>query len=58
MQVISMHCTSTIIIIYLELGLSESPSAQVKINDRWPLLISVKAHVENVFFDDSITKKE
>lgn len=31
MQVISMHCTSTIIIIYLELSLSESPSAQVKI---------------------------
>lgn len=30
MQVISMHWTSTIIIIYLELGLSKSPSAQVE----------------------------
>lgn len=58
MQVISMHCTSTIIIIYLELGLRESPSAQVKNNDWGHLLVGVKAHVENVFLDDGITKRE
>lgn len=57
MQVISMHWTSTIIIIYLELGLSKSPSAQVKIMTNDPYLVSVKAHVENVFFNVSITKR-
>lgn len=57
MQVISMHWTSTIIIIYLELGLSKSPSAQVKTMTNDPYPVSVKAHVENVFFNVSITKR-
>lgn len=57
MQVISMHCTSTIIIIYLELGLRQSPSARVKSNDWGHLLVSAKAHEEKVFLDDSITKR-
>lgn len=58
MQVISMHWTSTIIIIYLELGLSKSLSAQVKTMTNDPCPVSVKAHVDSVFFNVSITKRE
>lgn len=57
MQVISMHWTSTII-IYLELGLSKSPSAQVKTMTNDPYPVSVKAHVENVFFQCQYNKEE
>lgn len=56
MQVISMHWTSTISIIYLKLGLSKSPSVQVNTMTNDPYLVSVKAHLENAFFNVSITK--
>lgn len=58
MQVISMHWTSTIIIIYLKLSLSKSPSAQVDTITNDPDPVSVKAHVENVFFQCQYNKED
>jgi len=57
MQVISMHFTSTIIFFFLELCMSKFPSAQVKTLTNDPYSLRMKAHVENVFFNVSITKR-
>lgn len=56
MQVISMHLTSTII-IYLEICVSKFPSGQVKTLTNDPYSLRMKAHVENVFFNGSITNR-
>lgn len=40
----------------MKLGLSKSPSVQVNTMTNDPYLVSVKAHLENTFFNVSITK--
>lgn len=55
MQVVSMHWTSTITIIYLELSRSKSPPAKTMTDA--PNQISVKAHVENVFNNNNNKEK-